>query len=101
LYIKGLIKKNISKIFPLKENYIFLRQLVFRFAIIAIIAVYKLLKIKYMVFVFKILFYNILDLNIKIFFFIKAIIKGMADFFVGKISFFYYKLLLFFIGKLL
>ena len=60
LYIKGLIKKNIFGIFPLKGNYIFLRQLVFRFTTIAIIAIYKLLKIRRRVFIFKIFFYNIL-----------------------------------------
>jgi len=100
-YIKGLIKKNAFGIFLLKRSYIFLGRLVFRFAAIAIIAIYKLLKIGYRVFIFKIFFYNALDLNIKIFFLIKAIIKKIADFLANKASSFCCKLLLLFISKLL
>ena len=99
LHIKGLIKKNAFEIFSLGGNYIFLRQLVFRFAAIAIVAIYKLLKVKRGVFIFKILFYNILDLNIEIFFLIKTIIKQMADFFADKTNSFRRKLLSLFIGK--
>jgi len=99
LYIKGLIKKNIFRIFSLERNYIFLKQLIFRLAAIAIIAIYKLLKVKRGILVFKILFYNILDLGIEIFFLIGTIIKQIADFFAGKINSFRRKLLLLFINK--
>ena len=98
-HTKGLIKKNTFGIFPLKGNYIFLKQLIFRFTAIAIITIYKFLKIKRRIFIFKIFFYNILNLGIKIFFLIGTIIKQIANFFANKINSFRRKFLLFFIGK--